>query len=139
MGSRQVRARLAGTGRPLGDATFDDPWPAGLEALRTRLTILVAGHVAELLHAGRDPLTGTAGPSETCQNILTMEAQPEPNARAYALEVLEREYGDKLTAFRALDAMAVSVIRKAVQIMRANWPEVERLAGRLEQEGEIWI
>lgn len=121
-----------------GDCSFVPPphGPTSLEDLRNELTIFVAGTVATQIAAGRSPL-GPADPSEIAQNILSLEHRPEPNAREYALRQLEREFGDPIASYRALDAMSVSVLHRAVEIVKRNWTEIERLAARLESEKEL--
>jgi hypothetical protein len=48
-------------------------------------------------------------------------------------------FGSRSDARQWLDASAGRILEHAVEILKTNWPEVERLAVRLEREREIHL
>lgn len=119
-----------------------------LKGFREELACLLAGHVAVSIANGFDPLE--RDPVRAALNVLGHEREPrnasdEPDlaafvdARTWAYDVLESSYGDWLTARQALDVIAPVCLRRAVQALRDNWNEVERLAARLDDEGAVRV
>jgi hypothetical protein len=135
LGARRIRLSMGGRG--MGARCSFEPriGPTELEELRTALTIVVAGPAAIYLRAGRELLGPRA--AEICKCFLQWEAEPGPGAYTWAVSQLREMFGDELQACRWLDVASGRILERAVEILLANWNEVERLAARLEIEQEI--
>jgi hypothetical protein len=68
-----------------------------------------------------------------------LEGRPLPNAYDWTLRELEEEFGDRLTAYRWIDAAGGQILERAVSTLRAEWPAVKRLAELLETQGEVIV
>jgi hypothetical protein len=104
---------------------------------RNRLAILVAAHVAELVAADQDPLSGDR--VRRVAGMLERERQPRPNALAWALGELERECGSPSMARQAFNALAEEILLRAWVIVSKHWNEIEQVAKQLDQRGEMKI
>jgi hypothetical protein len=149
LGGGRVRLRAYATARFDNPGTFprglngfcehdELPGATALERLRAFVTVLVAGPAAEQIAAGRDPL-GPAPPNEIFKRMLMLEGRPLPKAYDWTLGELEEEFGDRLTAYRWIDAAGGQILERAVSTLRAEWPAVKRLAELLETQGEVIV
>jgi cell division protease FtsH len=123
-----------------------------LEWLRDELVHYIAGHAAECLARGVNPMRAEAAPDVIAYRILSHERATQaekhheggelryPDVRRWAVDTLAEKLHDETLAYEIIDELfGPDALRRAVEVLVDRWDEVESIAARLQEHGDIQL